>query len=210
MVYTVYPIVERYHTSAVGHDNCRASCLSLISYLMHYIAILFLCFSPGNQSDPCLLILEIPEEQIKDEITIETVIAERIKAGKKRAKKLKQRVAIRWSCDHYHSILQCHGACAELKITRLHLIQLNRIFSQRQNFGIFINIITAMILCLRFQKLLRNMSKLLETNASNIWSPADVQYLDRALGELKRSFASQVTIPLCSYMYCNEIMLFGL
>ena len=60
-----------------------------------YIAILFLSFSPGNQSDPSLLILEIPEEQIKDEITIETVIAERIKAGKKRAKKLKQRVAIR-------------------------------------------------------------------------------------------------------------------
>ena len=75
--------------------NCRASCLNyptLISHLMHYIVSLL---SPGNQSDPSLLILEIPEDQIKDEITIETVIAERIKAGKKRAKKLKQRVAIR-------------------------------------------------------------------------------------------------------------------
>ena len=70
--------------------------------------------------------------------------------------------------------------------------------------------ISAMILCFRFQKLLRDMSKLLETNTSNIWSPADVQHLDRSLGELKRSFASQVSTALCSSMYCNEIMLFGL
>lgn len=48
-----------------------------------------------QQNDPSLLILEIPEEQIKDEITMETVIAERVRAGKKRAKKLKQRVATR-------------------------------------------------------------------------------------------------------------------
>ena len=86
----------RYYTSADAHDNYRASCSTLISYLMH--PILPYCsfpLSPGNQSDPSLLILEISEEQIKDEITIETVIAERIKAGKKRAKKLKQRVAVR-------------------------------------------------------------------------------------------------------------------
>lgn len=48
-----------------------------------------------QQNDPSLLILEIPEEQIKDEITMETVIAERIRAGRKRAKKIKQRVTVR-------------------------------------------------------------------------------------------------------------------
>ena len=52
-------------------------------------------FRSWQQSDPSLLILEIPEEQIQDEVTIETVIAERIRAGKKRAKKIKQRVAVR-------------------------------------------------------------------------------------------------------------------
>lgn len=56
--------------------------------------VVLLCYS-WQQSDPSLLILEIPEEQIKDEITMETAIAERIKAGKKRAKKLKQRVTVR-------------------------------------------------------------------------------------------------------------------
>ena len=56
------------------------------------------------------------------------------------------------------------------------------------------------------------MSKLLETNGSNIWSSADVQHLDRALGELKRSFASQVTIALCTcvmklcYLVCSLVM----
>ena len=52
-------------------------------------------FRPWQQSDPSLLILEIPEEQIQDEITMEIAIAERIRAGKKRAKKIKQRVAVR-------------------------------------------------------------------------------------------------------------------
>ena len=52
-------------------------------------------FCSWQQSDPSLLILEIPEEQIQDEITMETAIAERIRAGKKRAKKIKQRVAVR-------------------------------------------------------------------------------------------------------------------
>lgn len=66
--------------------------LTLISYLMDYIVSL-LC--SWQQSDPSLLILEITEEQIKDEITMETAIAERIKAGKKRAKKIKQRVVVR-------------------------------------------------------------------------------------------------------------------
>jgi len=100
-------------------------------------------------------------------------------------------------CDHYHIITLLLDACVELKIMRLHLIQLSKLFfNLRPNFGIilmFASIIKDRLL-LRFQKLLRDMTKLLETNGSTIWSPADVQHLDRALGELKRSFTSQVII----------------
>ena len=96
VVETVYPIVEGFIIHLLLYmitvELLCPSILALISYLMDYIVFVFF---PGNQSDPSLLILDIPEEQIKDEITLETAIAERIKAGKKRAKKLKQRVTIR-------------------------------------------------------------------------------------------------------------------
>jgi len=43
-----------------------------------------------------------------------------------------------------------------------------------------------------FQKLLRDLNKMVESNSSNIWDSSDVQHLDRVLGELKRSFNPQV------------------
>jgi len=84
-------------------------------------------------------------------------------------------------------------ACIELKIMRPHLIHLNRICNLKQDFGkLFYMLNNLMIHGLRFQKLLRDITKLLESNGSNIWGSADVQHLDRILGELKRSFATQV------------------
>jgi len=80
------------------HTPATSKALELLKILNIDITLMdcnvsLLCY--WQQNDPSLLISEISEEQIKDEITMETAIAERIKAGRKRAKKLKQRVAVR-------------------------------------------------------------------------------------------------------------------
>jgi len=59
------------------------------------MCFLFDYLATWQQSDPVLLISDISEEQIKNEVTMETAIAERVKAGKKRGKKIKQRVSTR-------------------------------------------------------------------------------------------------------------------
>ena len=92
LVFSWHPIVEPY----IAHLLCKLLELQISDIILNGLCCLCISsLATWQQNDPALLISDISEELIKDEITMETAIAERVKAGKKRGKKIKQRVSTR-------------------------------------------------------------------------------------------------------------------